>query len=210
VSARKAIVPTLVLASLAAAAFFAFARSGPRAAALRQESSSDPASEASPAPGDQDEVRRLRAELKAKDGVIRAITKQAIASDADRAAAAEATIAALKRSQFSRAIETLDARIAAAPADAAGKAELEQAMRPAFESAGFGDTRVVDVRCGGELCKVAVSANSGAELIPALEAMSHHVPKSFPAVITLPGEDEGERAVFLGRTSAAIALPPPP
>src|SRR4051812_45521330 len=147
VSVRKAIVTTLVLAGLVAAAFFAFARGGPRAAALRQKQSSHPASEASPATGEPDEVRRLRAEVKTKDNIIRAFATHALTSEADHEANVAATVAAAKRSQTDRAIEALDARIAAALPDVAAKTELEQALRPAFESAGFVGARVAEVRC---------------------------------------------------------------
>ncbi len=202
---RKAIVPALVLASLAAAALFAFARSGPRAAALRAERSPDTEREVSATAADQDEVRRLRAEIKAKDGVIRALTNQAMASDADRATAAAATMAALKRTSVSRAVEALDGRLAAAPADAAGKAELEQALHPALESKALGNARVDDVRCAGNLCKITLSAPTEAEVGPAVGAVAGHVPKTFSAVIAYP-ENEGERAIFVGRSSDALTV----
>lgn len=203
-SVRKAIVTTLVLAGLVAAAFFAFVRSGPRAAAQRQKQSSHPASEASPATGEQDEVRRLRAEVKTKDDIIRALATQAFTSQADQEATAAATAAALKRSQTDRAIETLDARIAAAIPDVAAKTELEQALRPAFESAGFAGARVADVRCAGDLCKVAVSTKGVDELRLALEEVASHLPKTFPSMITLPGEGAGDRALYFGRSPSAV------
>lgn len=196
-SVRKATVPTLVLAALAAAAFFAFARSGPRTAAT---SSPGIESEASVTTADNDEVRRLHAAVREKERVIRALTNQAMASDAERAAAAAATAVALRRTSVSRAVEALDARLAAAPADAAAKAQLEQALRPAFESKAFGGARVDDVRCAGNLCKVALSSATEAELGPAIEAVAGHVPKAFPAMIAYPG-NEGGRAIFVGRSS---------
>jgi hypothetical protein len=204
VSVRKAIVTTLVLAGLVAAAFFAFARGGPRAAALRQKQSSHPASEASPAAGEPDEVRRLRAEVKTKDNIIRAFATHALTSEADHEAKEAATVAAVKRSQTDRALEALDARIAAALPDVAAKTELEQALRPAFESAGFVGARVAEVRCAGDLCKVAVSTNGVDELRTALEEVASHLPKTFPAMITLPGQGDGDRALYFGRSPAAI------
>ena len=202
-SARKAIVSTLVLASLAAAVFFGLARSGPRSAA---PPSPETESEAGVATADHDEVSRLRAEVKAKDGVIRALTNQAVASDAERAAAAAATAAALKRTSVSRAVDVLDARLAAAPADAAAKAEVEQALL--LESKALGAAHVDDLRCGGNLCKIALSAASEAELGRAVEAIAGHVPKSFQAMMAYPA-NEGERAIFVGRSSADLVVDKP-
>jgi hypothetical protein len=208
VSARKAIVSALVLASLGAAALFAFARSGPRSPAARGEPSFEAAGEANVATADRDEVRRLRAEVKAKDGVIRALTNQAMASDTERAAAAAATTAALKRTSITRAIEVLDARLAAAPADAAAKAELERALQPALESKALAAAHVDDLRCAGTLCKIALSAATAAELAPAMEAVATHAPKSFPSMIAYP-EGDSARAIFVGRTSADLTIDGP-
>lgn len=78
-------VLTLILASLAvAAAVFAFGRGGPRAAAPREGAAPGAESGLGEASAESEEVRRLRAELKTKDGLIRALTTHAIASDAER------------------------------------------------------------------------------------------------------------------------------
>jgi hypothetical protein len=209
VSVRKPVVPTLVIASFAAAAAaFAFGWGGARRAAPR--AGAEPGAEGEPAAAaaEGDEVQRLRAELAKKDSVIRALTNQGIAREVEHATSAAEAVAAATRTPAARAADALEARLAAAPANAAAKAELEQALRPALDPQVLGAARVDDLGCAGALCKLAVSATTEAEVNPAVNALAQHFPKSFGATKVLP-TNEGAREIFFGRTYEDLAVEDP-
>lgn len=203
---RKPVVLTLVIASFAAvvAGAFAFGGGGARSAAPR--AGAEPGAEGEPAApaAEDDEVRRLHAELSKKDAVIRALTNQGVAREVEHATSAAAAVAAATRTPAARAAEALDARLAAAPANAAAKVELEQALRPALDPQVLGAARVDELRCAGSLCKLALSAETDAEVNPAVNALAQHFPKSFGATKVLP-TNEGAREIFFGRSYEDLA-----
>jgi hypothetical protein len=147
------------------------------------------------------EIRRLRAELQTKDRVIRELTAQGIVKDAEKAAVAAAT----EREPAVRACEVLDQRLAAAPSAPGAKAEMEQALRGALDPKVLGAARLESLQCSGALCKVAMTADSDADVEASVGAMAEQLPKMFAATVVYATED-GERSVYLARSADDLAV----
>jgi hypothetical protein len=197
---RRRLAVALFLAAVAAVVAVAagLRREQQQPAAKDDTPGADPAAGV-PSP-DADEVQRLRAELRTKDALIRALTVQGAAKEAERAAAVRSAMADASRTPAARAVARLDSRLASAPPDMTAKATLERALGPQV-----GTAHVDELRCAGALCKVALSAANDGDLDAAVSGLSDRLPKEFGATIVLPLED-GERAIFIGRTSADLTV----
>jgi len=105
--------------------------------------------------------------------------------------------------------EVLDQRLAANTTNDAAKAELEQAL--ALDPKALGAVHVEGLRCAGSICKLALSAPSGAEVGQAVDKLVEHLPKSFGSVVASSITDD-DRAIYFGRSSADISVnsPEPP
>lgn len=196
--ARRRFALALFLAAVGAVVAMAAVRRNEQ----QQAAAEDDTPGAKPAAGvssaDAEEVRRLRAEVATKDAVIRALAAQGVAKEAERAAAVRSAMADAARTPEAQAVARLDARLAAAPPDMTAKATLERTLGP-----NVGTAHIDELRCAGALCKVALSAANDEDVNAAVSSLSDRLPKEFGATIVLP-LDGGERAIFIGRTSADL------
>jgi hypothetical protein len=212
---RRPFVLSLLAGGLAVVAIAA----GLGVAAVRGGSAATPAEAATEEPGDgtvrgaaashgeSDEVRRLRAQLRAKDDMIRTLTAGSAQGEARHAAELSAAAAEARRTPEDRAASILDARLAAAPAAPLAKAELERALRPALDPARLGQARVDDLRCAGALCKIALSAPDDAAIVDAVNGIAESPPKGYEATIVYT-TGQGARSIYFGKLHADLALAP--
>lgn len=214
-TSRRPLVLSLLAGSLAVVAVvavFGLAAAGRGSAATPAEAETEgPGAGAvrgdGPSHGESDEVRRLRAQLRAKDDVIRTLTAGSAEGEARHAAELSAAVSEARRTPEERAASILDQRLAAAPAAPLAKAELERALRPALDPARLGQARVDDLRCAGPLCKIALSAPDDAAIVEAVNGIAESPPKGFEATIVYT-TGEGARSIYLGRQHADLALAP--
>jgi hypothetical protein len=168
------------------------------------------AAETTAAPDSSSEVERLRAELQAKNRVIRELTAQGVLKDATLAATV-ATTAAEKDAQMERARrsatdaarEVLDGRLEAG----AAAADLDRAL-DGIDTSKLGTARIASRRCGGSLCRLELTAESPAAMNTSIEALVERLPKTFGAT-TIYDTEDGTRAVYLARTSDDLATEQP-
>jgi hypothetical protein len=124
------------------------------------------------APRDQAVVDRLERRVAELQVRVRA---QPLAARLDepppRAAEPAETAPAETRTESPRRHDVLDAAIAATPADPVWSSTVEERVRAALADPAAGDSRLADVRCGGDTCRIRLEHDDeqvSAELRPIL------------------------------------------
>jgi hypothetical protein len=157
-----------------------------------------------------DEVARLRGELKRKDELVRTL----IAASAARASASEAAEQQVTGSAASPGAELpapvqptdlLDERLLTAPKDPRLTAELDGALRESLNHLSFGDAKIASLECAASLCKVVFSANTPNGSGSAADSTTGKLPKVFASTVSYRLDDQ-RTAMYLGRSSADVEV----
>jgi hypothetical protein len=157
-----------------------------------------------PVDGLQDEVRRLRAEVKAKDNLIKLISAQSrVAGEESDSAATPSPSPDLDH--MVRVCGVLDERIMTAPVDTPGSDEMKRALQEIIDSGVLGQTVVTSLSCSGTMCKIALTGESDAAVNSSTKAMVAHAPKLFAATMAYTTKP-GERAIYLAKSRDDLAV----
>jgi hypothetical protein len=151
-------------------------------------------------------VRHLRAELRRKDALLAALAKQ---QAAPKEAAADPAELPEERhvDPVARAVDVLDERLFLAPPDARKAAEMEHAVREAVGAVTLNDTKVSSLYCTSALCKLTLSAPTTGSMAQSMQALNSQLSKTISNTLVLE-LDDGESAVYLAQSSAALDVPP--
>ncbi|MBN1606430.1 MAG: hypothetical protein JW940_07335 [Polyangiaceae bacterium] len=200
------VLGALLLAGGAVVCVVAFSGShSAKARAIRDTTSgSDAASAETP---DQQEVSQLRAELRRKDAMIRAMAVSRAAEAAAPAPAQPDEPSNEVDDPTAQACDTLDERMLTAPPDGRTTAEMERAVESMLEPRALGSTKVRSHHCGGALCKIVLLGESSASLNDSLIALSQRTPKLFAGSMAYPTATN-ERALYLATEREALSTEP--
>ncbi|MEY4545554.1 MAG: hypothetical protein RL685_1749 [Pseudomonadota bacterium] len=178
-----------------------------RASAALGKSELEPsqAASGSGSAGANEEVLRLRAELRQKDALLRALAKRQAAQEAASEPAAAPEEQALD--PVARTVDVLDERLHLAPADPRKAAEMEHAVREAVDAATLNDAKISSFYCTGALCKLTLAAPTQEAMAQSLQSLSGKLSKTITNTLVLDLSN-GESAMYLAQSSEALDVPP--
>lgn len=195
---------------LAAAAVCALAFANSQGAKPSTGEAAAASSEApDPSASDQIEVARLRAELRQKDAIIRAMAasrEQAVEAPAVREPPAPTTDA---EDPTATACDTLDERLMTAPSDGRRTAEMERAVDTMLDAKALGHSKVSSRYCGGTMCKLVLVGESAEALSASIVAVNERKPKLFAGSI-VHSTGPNQSAFYLATNQDDLNVGPPP
>lgn len=201
---RKALLVVAVVVASAAAALGLVKRG--RAPGEAHAAAAEAQEPLAAATTHDDEIHRLRDQLRAKDRVINELASQALPRAAPSADPAPPPPSPAAPDLTARACETLDERLAAAPPNPALAAELRRTLGDT-EPAASAKADLASLACAGALCKVAVTAETDGAVEAYVAAMTARLPASFAATVVYATRD-GERSVYVARARAELEVAP--
>ena len=177
------------------------------AAAPEQPNAAAPEPNETAAARPSDEVVRLRSELRKSQALVLALASE-LKNDEEKPPPHGTAMPTVDEQEPPRAVDILDERMFTAPQDHAKSAEMERALREVANTTQLSDAKVSSLFCASNLCKLTVSAQTGAALDKSVTALGEHLPKTFgaSAVYDL---GNGESALYVAKASQDLDVQPP-
>lgn len=153
-----------------------------------------------------DEVVRLRSELRRSQALVSALAS-GLKNDEAKTPPHGTAMPTVDKEEPPRAVDILDERMFTAPRDQTKSAEMERALREVANATQLGEAKVSSLFCASNLCKITVSAQTGAALDKSVTALGEHLPKTFgaSAVYEL---GNGESALYVAKASQDLDVQP--
>lgn len=158
------------------------------------------------APRASDEVTRLRAELQKSQALVLALASGLKNDEAKTPPQGTAT-PTVDEEEPPRAVDILDERMFTAPQDQAKSAEMERALRGVLDATQLSEAKVSSLFCAPNLCKITVSAQTGAALGRSVTALAEHLPKVFGASAVYELSN-GESALYVAKANQDLDVQP--
>jgi hypothetical protein len=152
-----------------------------------------------------DEAVRLRAELRKSQALVFALAS-ALKKDEAKTPLQDTAMPTVDEKEPPSAVDILDERMVTAPRDAKS-AEMERALREAADATELNEARVSSLFCASNLCKITVSAQTGAALDRSVTALGEHLPKAFGASAVYELSN-GESALYVAKASEDLDVQP--
>jgi len=150
------------------------------------------------------ELERLRAEIRRKDQLLRAMAAASV-TPSGPTPSSDRMVTAPSLDPAARTADMLDERLFLGAKDPAKAAEMERALRSIVDPAVLGEATLISLYCGSTLCRVTLKAGAEGIVNRSLAAMSSHLPKLFGASLAFR-LGSGERALYVAQSSRDLAV----